>query len=418
MARILIAWELGEAFGHLARCLRLAQVLCESGHSVVLALQSVRLPAGHALRPDVTVLQAPLTPSPPTARGWARNYAEVLLNSGFADAQDLAARLRSWRGICALVRPDLLIADHAPTALLAAAIAGIPRMPIGEGFGIPPSVKPWPSIRPWEDISEGELIETEERLDGVTRAAQVSLGILSPVSVRALFDRGGVITNFTELDHYPGRGTCSYIGPIGSFTQAREVSWQFSAARRVLVYLRPQVPGFATIMRALTKVDAEVLCVAPDMPVEMARQFATRNMRISLVPLSLEKLFEKADLAISYGNSGFSTQALLAGVPLLMRPRYVEQALLARQVETMGAGIVLGGKIDESRVTESITRLLGEPAYAQAAQFFQANHRDYTPTSALQQFLSLVDSTLTNREDGPEGSDFHITSNPRPECLH
>lgn len=37
MARILIAWELGEAFGHLARCLRLAQGLRQRGHTIVLA---------------------------------------------------------------------------------------------------------------------------------------------------------------------------------------------------------------------------------------------------------------------------------------------------------------------------------------------------------------------------------------------
>ena len=62
MARVLIAWELGEAFGHLARCLRLAQGLVARGHAVTLALKDVRLPAGQTTAPGITVLAAPLTP--------------------------------------------------------------------------------------------------------------------------------------------------------------------------------------------------------------------------------------------------------------------------------------------------------------------------------------------------------------------
>jgi len=46
MACILIAWERGEAFGHLALCLRLAQGLVARRHGVTLVLKDVRLHAG------------------------------------------------------------------------------------------------------------------------------------------------------------------------------------------------------------------------------------------------------------------------------------------------------------------------------------------------------------------------------------
>ncbi len=42
MARVLIAWELGDAFGHLARCLRLAEGLAARGRGVTLALKAAR----------------------------------------------------------------------------------------------------------------------------------------------------------------------------------------------------------------------------------------------------------------------------------------------------------------------------------------------------------------------------------------
>ena len=120
MARVLIAWALGEAFGHLARCLRLAQGLVARGYALTLALKDVRLPAGQAPASGITVLPAPLTPQMGAGGSPPVNYPDVLRVSGFADARDVAARLNAWQGMFSLVRPDVLIADHAPTALLAA----------------------------------------------------------------------------------------------------------------------------------------------------------------------------------------------------------------------------------------------------------------------------------------------------------
>ena len=78
---------------------------------------------------------------------------------------------------------------------------------------------------------------------------------------------------------------------------------------KVLAYLRPAVPGFQSILQALARLEAEVLCIAPGMKPEMAKCCATRRLRIALAPVDLPPLFEHADLAVGYGNCGFSTQA-------------------------------------------------------------------------------------------------------------
>lgn len=391
MARVLIAWELGEAFGHLARCLRLAQGLVARGHGVTLALKDLRLPAAQALTPGITVLPAPLTPHRRAGDSPPVNYADVLRDSGFADARDVAARMNAWRGVFSLARPEVLVADHAPTALLAARLANIPHLSIGNGFAIPPAVAPWPSIRPWETVSDQALIAAETRLDQVLDAAQKVLGHTRTVRVRDLFGEHDILDTFAELDHYGARPDGRYVGPIVSVLQALRVAWRSKEGSRVLAYLRPAVPGFAAILQALARLDAEVLCVAPGMSPDAAKRYATRRLRIALAPVDLPPLFEHADLAVGYGNCGFSTQALLAGVPLLMRPRHVEQALLAHRVEALCAGKLLGGKIDADSVTASLQELLDNPAYRQAARAFRRRHAGFSPRQAIEQSLFLIE---------------------------
>ena len=390
--RVLIAWELGEAFGHLARCQQLAQGLVRRGHTVVLALKDLRLPSRRSLPPAVTVLTAPLTPQrrSPAVR-MPVNYADVLRDSGFADANDVAARLAAWQGIFALARPDVLVADHAPTALLAAHHAGLPHVAIGNGFAIPPAASPWPSIRPWETTADDALLAAEQHLNRVTEAAQKALGQAAPMRVRELFGSHDVLDTFAELDHYGVRPGAHYVGPIVSVPRALRVNWQEAAGPKALAYLRPEMPAFVPIVQALARADAEVLCVAPGLSPAAARRLATRRLRVALAPVDLPPLLEAADLAVGYGNSGFSTQALLAGVPLLMRPRHVEQALFARRVEALGAGRLLEGRIDADSVAATVQALLGDPLQRQAARAFKECHRHFVPEQAIERTLDLIE---------------------------
>ena len=418
MARVLIAWELGEAFGHLARCLRLAQGLVARGHGVTLVLKDVRLPGGQGPAPGITVLPAPLTPQAGAGSSPPANYADVLRVSGFADAGDVAARLYAWQGLFSLVRPDVLVADYAPTALLAARLASIPHLSIGNGFAIPPDLAPWPSIRPWETVTNQALTTAEARLDCVLDAAQKALGHTTTVRMRDLFGAHDILDTFAELDHYGARTQGRYVGPIVSVPQSLRVAWQSREGPKVLAYLRPAVPGFTAVLQALACLDAEVLCVAPGMKPEMAKRCATRRLRIALTPVDLAPLFEHANLAVGYGNSGFSTQALLAGMPLAMRPRHVEQALFAHRVEALGAGKLLGGRIDADSVTQALQELLNRQTYRQAAHAFRDRHRHFTTGQAIEQSLSLIERAFL------DGWNTDYTRKPQepqespPACLH
>jgi len=419
MARVLIAWELGGAFGHLARCLQLAEGLRRRGHTVTMALKDVRLPAGQGIPQGATILPAPLTPQyRPSRQRMPVNYADVLRHCGFADAQDVAARVVAWQGIFSLARPEVLVADHAPTARLAAHLAGIPHLAVGNGFTIPPAAFPWPSIRPWEKISDEDLVAAEERLNRVTEATQKALGYVAPVRIRDLFGTDDVLDTFAELDHYGERPNGCYVGPIGSMPDARRVNWKDRQGRKVLAYLRPEVPGFPAILGALARLDAEVLCVAPGLATDLARRFATHRLRISLAPVDLPPLLAHADLALSYGSSGFVMQALLAGVPLLLRPRHVEQGLIALRVEAMGAGKLLEAHANAAAMGASLQTLLHSPDHRQAARAFRDRHHQFSPEQAIEDALVMIERTLAEGRNSRVASHAQEHQEKPPACLH
>ena len=67
-------------------------------------------------------------------------FAQILHNCGFGDAAELATMAEAWRKLYDFVRPDLIIFDHAPTALLASAGYPVRRALIGTGFFSPPDL--------------------------------------------------------------------------------------------------------------------------------------------------------------------------------------------------------------------------------------------------------------------------------------
>ncbi len=397
MTRVLIAWELGEAFGHIARCLQLAQNFVARGYKVTLVLKDIRLPTEQITALGITVLPAPLTPYTRANRSPQINYADVLRANGFAASSDVTVRLTAWQRIFSSIQPSVLVADHAPTALLAARLADIPYLSIGNGFAIPPDVFPWPSIRPWEAVSKRALSTAEHRLDHVVATAQKALGHSRAVRMRDLFGARDILDTFAELDHYGPRPNRCYVGPIISLPQTMRIAWQNKKAPHVLAYLRPSLPGFRAILQALNRLDAEVLCVVPGMYPEAAKRFATKRLRIALAPIDLPPLLENTDLVLGYGNSAFSTQALLAGAPLLMRPRYIEQALFAHRVEILGAGQLLNGQIEADTVKTSLQELLSQPVYRQAASTFQSRYADFSPNHAIEQSLLIIERRFFHR---------------------
>ncbi len=172
MSRILFAWELGGGYGHLAPFAPIADRLLARGHELTIAAQDLeRAHAVFGSRP-VRIAQAPFCgksygglADPPL------NYAEILMRYGYLDAPLLAGLVRAWRDLLDLAGAEVLVADHAPTALLAALGRGLPRALFGNPFAVPPPLAPTPSMRSWIEVPRERLESSDASVLKVVNAS-------------------------------------------------------------------------------------------------------------------------------------------------------------------------------------------------------------------------------------------------------
>ena len=147
MATILFAWELGAGLGHVTNIGPLAAPFWRSrgargrgGPARSIARRAIVFPGN---RRCLQILQAPRKvridarhiESPPT-------FAHILSNVGFGDVHELTAMVSGWRSLYRWLKPEAIVFDHSPTALLAAGGESARRVLLGSGFHIPPDCSP------------------------------------------------------------------------------------------------------------------------------------------------------------------------------------------------------------------------------------------------------------------------------------
>jgi UDP:flavonoid glycosyltransferase YjiC (YdhE family) len=281
MARILCAWELGLALGHLTRLAPTARALKERGHVVLLAVRDVGGAASVLGPAGLPFVQAPFTQGAPAQSEGPANYAELLLSQGWHARDALWGLVYSWLNLFRTFRPDLLVVDHSPSALLAARAARLPCVQIGNGFEIPPAVSPLPSIRVWERVPEERLARSEQ---AALATANAVLGAFKgpPLERLAeLFDiQGKVYATFAELDHYGERAGVDYAGPVYSLSLGTRVDWPLGAGPRVFAYLRPTVEGVEQMLGALADFHGQVICAALGFSAATVERFESERFRL------------------------------------------------------------------------------------------------------------------------------------------
>lgn len=406
-----MCWQLGANYGHLGQDLPIAEALRETGIDVSFAISNMRLAAERLAPRGFRYVMAPVPPTvqnPPFALG---SFAEILLTTGFADQLTLNGLVHGWRQLFDLIRPDALILDYAPVALLAARLSGRPALQLSTAFDVPPATTPLPSMLPPSAAPVERLQAAESLVNKRIRSLFEAAGAKRLNSVQELLTAAPtLLTTFPELDHYGTRDHGDYIGPILSDVPGPTVTWPDGARPHVFAYLRPSVPGIQALLDALAASGAAVVCAIPGASPALIDRYQSECFRVLPRGVPLTGLLTETDAVVSYGGVGTTAAALLAGLPLLIVPENVEQQLVGARVSAMGAGrVVLGARSQESFAQE-LRGLMEQSEPRHAARIFAERHRGYSTAESVQRVVKAINSLLTKDAPYPQTSMRRSTS--------
>jgi UDP:flavonoid glycosyltransferase YjiC (YdhE family) len=391
MGRILMTWELGAGRGHLAPMLSLATRLRDAGQHVELAVRDL-VDARPFL--EQAGLRGHASPIPAPARNPAvlASYPQILKQLHFADPDALHARMRAWHALFDSVRPDLLVCDHSPTAMLAARARGLKVMVTGTGFFVPPDIAPLPDLRPWR-ATDPALLAADEAI--VLTAMNTALAKFSSTALERLSQLFAVDTQtlftFPELDNYANHRQADYWGPVPSGPGAVP-EWPEGQGKRVFAYLR-RFDTLPALLSSLRDSGQPTLIYMPQQPPDITAQFEGGNLHFSTVPLDMDTVTQQCDLAVLHAGHGVTAALLLAGKPMLLLPLHLEMLLTAQAVAGMRAGLV-APELKPAGMQQKLARLLQEPNFSAAARDFAERHADLDVKAIPSRFAALVEHVL------------------------
>ncbi len=397
MPTVLLAWELGGGAGHCVNLAPIAEGLAARGCSVWVAARDLTT-ARRIIGPsDVQYLQAPfLSGAAQSQIRPTRSFAHILHNIGFGDDAQLDVLVSAWHHLFDLVRPDVVICEHAPTALLASRRYACRRVVLGTGFFSPPAVAPMPELRYWlppdSELAhvEAEILERVNQL--LDRRHSQPLERLSQLYSDA--DEDFLLT-FRELDHYPQREAAGYWG-MWSPSQHDVPPWPEAAGPRIFAYLKrlPSSSHMALLLASIRGVRLPSLVFVTDGNPAWLRRFHSPLLRFLTKPVDIHTVASQCDLAIHNGNAGTATALLLAGVPQLSIPLFLEQEVFSRRIADLGAAVEATANRPEQFGIRLMTLIHQRERHREAAQKFAARYADFDATDSVRQILARIGDLL------------------------
>ncbi len=398
MATIALIWELGSDYGHIGRFLPIALELKARGHRPVMILRDISRADEMLGRHGIEYLQAPLWLPPVQGLPAPINFTESLFLFGFLQPAGLLSVLRAWRAVLALLKPDLLIFDHAPTALLASRGLGLPRLVTGNSFAVPPRRTPLPLYEWWNPKAGAPQreLDCEDRLLRNANHALSALGAPPMTCVADLYDAEVThITGAPELDVYGPRDAACYVGAINALDQGVEPRWPAGPARRVFAYLKPRYMHFDAVVTALARLDASVLVFAPGLARQNMLRLQAANLAFSTEPLRMRSVREQVEMAVCHAG-GMVDVMLQAGRPVFLLPMQMEQTMTSRRVEEAGCGLFHIAQQGPKELEKGLKRVFSTPAYAERALAYQQRNANFTQAFAMERMIGSCEALLAN----------------------
>ncbi len=368
-----MSWELGTGMGHIDRMLLAARELRAGGHEVVFALKDLVRAWERVVAEGFEALQSPVWLPRMAQAPRLSTYAYVLASAGWLDPHGLAGLMHAWRALFRAVAPDIVIADHAPTALLSARWCGQPRAAIGNGFELPPLQRPLPAMRYWDADECARAAHSDEFVLRPVREAQRMTGDTPLRDLAALFaDTPRLLACLPELTHYPDYGDLEPLGPCYVGDRGVPPQWP-DGQRRAFIYMNAEHAALRPLVAALTRRGCAVLLHARGLTQADVQALGT-GVRVETRPVRIDDVMRDADIVINHGSAGTVAAVALAGRPQWMFPNHLEQYMLARRARDAGVGLLSEPGSPLPDVERMLDRLFDDADLRESCERFARRH--------------------------------------------
>lgn len=353
MARILLCWELGSDYQHLLSLHEIARFYYGRGHQIWVAGRDVAKLKRLFFDVKIHILQAPFTDSSADLgmeKQAPRSYADFLRRCGFHHSDALSGLVSAWKNLISFIKPNLILCDHAPLALLASrglTVEGrtVSKVAIGIPFSVPDDNRPAGVFFPG-DLAKQDIVHCEDDLVKVINKVCIELSlprIKNLADLLADLD-SCLFQTYSELDHYGYRSAeqrykTSYVGAVTPVFSEPAVFPHFKGPK---IYCH--VKGSAetpVLLKTLQAIECSAIVLVDGIPDAIINAHQARHILYIKKPVSMNDVLEKTTFAILNGGINSVSLFMKAGIPVALFPLHIEQFLMTKRIEALNSGIQL-----------------------------------------------------------------------------
>jgi hypothetical protein len=392
---------LGTDYQHLLSLQSVARFYQTKGYSVWVAARDVSKLKRLFSDVPINIVAAPFTDSAAELgldKQAPRSYADLLRRCGYHHGDALSGLVNAWRSIFSYIKPDLILFDHAPTALLSSrglSKNGKPvgKVSIGMPFSVPDDNRPAGVFFPG-DLAKNDIVHFEDDLVKVVNKVCIEFSMPRIKNLADLFadlDKC-IFQTYSELNHYGYRSAeqrhkTSYVGAtVPEFSEAAV----FPHFKGPKIYCH--VKGSAEtpiLLKTLQAIECSAIVLVDGIPDSIIRAHQSRHILYIDKPVNMQDVLEKTTFAILNGGINSVSLFLKVGTPVALFPLHIEQFLMAKRVEALNAGF----QINLSDVDSALVGLqkVNSRQKKVAAGLFEEKYRSDSAHNDLLLQLALVE---------------------------
>ncbi len=217
MTRVVLANEMGGGMGAFSSLRAIANEFIQRGCNVLLMCRDCEKAARAFGDRDIAIEQSPAWKVRKT--GFSLNYAQCIWGNGYWDEERFRTHVVWWKKRFRTLRPDYVLTDYAPTALLAAMSLDLPRSYRNRIYAPRQQRRCRAFIR-------GFLCLRTSSWNPDILVERIGKTLPSIQTVEHIFSGAQrYLIIFPETDHYEGSRQEKYWGPVFGQASDRRYIW-------------------------------------------------------------------------------------------------------------------------------------------------------------------------------------------------